>query len=117
MVRQGGRASGSSASSALAGETCQGDRFPLVTGVRRTRGASLNDPSYLAAHCMLSPWRRSEHAVDRSTLTLPPVILATTIPRSLARALREHAKATNKPRSEHLAAAIQAYLKTKGPKR
>jgi Ribbon-helix-helix protein, copG family len=41
----------------------------------------------------------------------PPVILATTIPKSLDRALREHAKVTGRPRSEHLADAIRAYLK------
>jgi hypothetical protein len=41
----------------------------------------------------------------------PPVVLATTIPKSLDRALREHAKATGRPRSEHLAAAIRAYLR------
>jgi hypothetical protein len=40
----------------------------------------------------------------------PPVILATTIPTSLDRALREHAKVMGRPRSEHLAAAIRAYL-------
>ena len=44
----------------------------------------------------------------------PPVILATTIPKSLDRALREHAKATATPRSEHLAAAIRAYLNRHG---
>jgi hypothetical protein len=48
---------------------------------------------------------RPQHKED------PPVILATTIPKSLDRALREHAKATGRPRSEHLAAAIRAYLK------
>lgn len=42
----------------------------------------------------------------------PPVILATTIPKSLDRASREHAKVTSRPRSEHLADAIRAY-KTK----
>jgi len=41
----------------------------------------------------------------------PPVILATTIPKSLDRALREHAKVTGRPRSEHLADAIRAYLR------
>jgi len=40
----------------------------------------------------------------------PPVILATTIPKSLDRALREHARVTGRPRSEHLAEAIRAYL-------
>ena len=48
---------------------------------------------------------RPKHADDS------PVILATTIPKSLDRALREHAKATAKPRSEHLATAIRAYLR------
>jgi hypothetical protein len=48
---------------------------------------------------------RPKHSDD------PPVILATTIPKSLDRALREHAKATGRPRSEHLAEAIRAYLK------
>ena len=38
------------------------------------------------------------------------MILATTIPKSLDVALREHAKATGRPRSEHLAAALRAYL-------
>ena len=41
----------------------------------------------------------------------PPVILATTIPKSLDRALREHAKVTGRPRSEHLADAIRAYVR------
>ena len=41
----------------------------------------------------------------------PPVILATNIPKSLDRVLREHAKATGRPRSELLAEAIRAYLK------
>jgi hypothetical protein len=41
----------------------------------------------------------------------PPVILATTIPKSLDRALREHARVTGRPRSEHLADAIRAYLR------
>jgi len=45
----------------------------------------------------------------------PPVILATTIPKSLDRALREHAKVTGRPRSEHLADAIRAYLGRAAP--
>jgi hypothetical protein len=48
---------------------------------------------------------RPKHSED------PPVILATTIPKSLDRALREHAKLTGRPRSEHLSEAIRAYLK------
>jgi hypothetical protein len=54
---------------------------------------------------------RPKHADD------PPVILATTIPRSLDGALREHAKVTGQPRSEHLAAAIRAYLKRYGSRK
>jgi hypothetical protein len=48
---------------------------------------------------------RPKHADD------PPVVLATTIPKSLDRALREFAKSSGRPRSEHLAAALRAYLR------
>jgi hypothetical protein len=61
-------------------------RYPVAVAKKRGRG-------------------RPKHTDD------PPVILATTIPKSLDKALREHAKATGRPRSEHLAEAIRTYLK------
>jgi hypothetical protein len=66
--------------------------------------------SCLAAHCMLPAWRKSA-APAAPSIPMTPIVLATTIPKSLDRTLREHATATGKPRSEHLAAAIRAYVR------
>jgi hypothetical protein len=51
------------------------------------------------------PRGRPPHTED------PPVPLATTIPRSIDRALRQLAADTDRPMSEHLAHALRTYIR------
>jgi hypothetical protein len=72
---------------------------------RRISGKSQHQSRDPAPASSKRPRGRPAHVTD------PPVLLATTIPESLDRLLREIARETGRPRSEHLVRALRAYCR------